>query len=150
MMALTKLERGPKRISLKSLFDSGNMTRFLREAGISYNALVTKKFKSDNYMDISTFSIESWISGLSHFAAMWHNLFEVMKNIDYASNSDKSINKDVKGFKEMAKAIEHYLKEMDLQHSTSNVKSKVWHNIKDNLDGKYNYISCQCTYNCTV
>ena len=145
VMALTKLEKGPEQISLKSVLNSENMIRFLREAGISYNALMTKKFKVDSNMDISTFSIESWISGQSHFAPTWHNLFEVMKNIEYESKSDKNmdVTKGVSGVKQkrlnlktVAEDIEDYLKEIDVQPSTSNAQAKMWHKSKDNLDGK--------------
>ena len=138
-MALTKLEKGPKQVSLKSVLNSENMTRFLREAGITYHALRTKRFKPDSYMDISSFSIESWISGSSHFAPSWRNLLEVMKNIVYESEPDKdkdNIEKK-KRLKKVAENIEVYLKErQETQSSTSSTMFKMWCKSKDNLDGE--------------
>ena len=138
-MSLTKLEKGPKQVSLKSVLNSENMTRFLREAGITYHALRTKRFKPDSYMDISSFSIESWISGSSHFAPSWRNLLEVMKNIVYESEPDKdkdNIEKK-KRLKKVAENIEVYLKErQETQSSTSSTMFKMWCKSKDNLDGE--------------
>ena len=138
-MALTKLEKGPKQVSLKSVLNSENMTRFLREAGITYHALRTKRFKPDSYMDISSFNIESWISGSSHFAPSWRNLLEVMKNIVYESEPDKdkdNIEKK-KRLKKVAENIEVYLKErQETQSSTSSTMFKMWCKSKDNLDGE--------------
>ena len=134
-MALTKLEKGPKQVSLKSVLNSENMTRFLREAGITYHALMTKKFKPDSHMDISTFSIENWISGASHFDPSWRNLLEVMKNIVYESEPDRdkdNINKKSR-LKEVVEGVEAYLKEMDIQSLTSNA---IPHESKGNLDGE--------------
>ena len=137
-MALTKLEKGPKQVSLNSVLNSENMTRFLREAGITYRALMTKRFKPDSHMDISTFSIESWISGLSHFAPSWRNLLEVMKNIVYESESDKDKDnikhKKKDRLKRVAEDVEVYLKDMP---STSNAAMpQMWYKSKDNLDGE--------------
>ena len=137
-MALTKLEKGPKQVSLKSVLNSENMTRFLREAGIIYHALRTKRFRPDSHMDISTFSIENWISGSSHFAPSWRNLLEVMKNLVYENESDKDKD-DIKKknrLKEVAEGVEVYLKEMDVQSSASNAIPLTWHKNKGRLDGE--------------
>jgi uncharacterized protein (UPF0248 family) len=128
-MALTKLEKGPKQVSLKSVLNSENMTRFLREVGIPYHALRTKRFKPDSHMDMSTFSIDNWISGSSHFAPSWRNLLEVMKNIVYESESDKDKDniKKKHRLKKVAEGIEVYLKEMNMKPSTKS---------KGSLDGE--------------
>ena len=134
-MALTKLEKGPKQVSLKSILNSENMTRFLREAGITYHALRTKRFRPDSHMDISTFSIENWISGSSHFAPSWRNLLEVMKNLVYETDKDKDSIKKKNRLKEVAEGVEVYLKEMDVQ-SSSNAIPFMWHKNKGRLDGE--------------
>ena len=137
-MALTKLEKGPKQVSLKSVLNSENMTRFLREAGITYHALRTKRFKPDSHMDVSAFSIENWISGSSHFAPSWRNLLEVMKNLVYENESDKDKDniKKKNRLKEVAEGVEVYLKEMDVQSSTSNAIPHTWQKSKGRLDGE--------------
>ena len=136
-MALTKLEKRPKQVSLDSVLNSRNRTRFLREAGISYNALTTKKFKADSHMDVSTFSIDSWISGQSHFAPSWRNLLGVMKNISESDKDKDNINcKEKDRLKKVAEDIEGYLKEMEVRPSTSNIIPQISHKSKDNLDGK--------------
>ena len=140
-MALTKLEKGRMQFSINSVLNSENMTRFLRGAGITYHALMTKRFKHDSYMDVSSFSIESWISGLSHFPPSWRNLLEVMKNIVYEGESDKDKNdinhKKRKKLTEVAEDIEGYLKEMEKQPSILlNPMPQMWRKSKDNLDGK--------------
>ena len=137
-MALNKLEKGPQQVSLNSVLNSENMTRFLREAGITYRALMTKRFKPDSHMDISTFSIDSWISGQSNYDPSWRNLLEVMKNIVYDSESDKDKDnikhKKKDRLKKVAEDVEVYLKEMP---STSNATMpQMWHKSKDNLDGE--------------
>ena len=144
-MALTKLEKGPKQVSLTSVINSENMTRFLREAGITYHALRTKRFKPDSHMDVSTFSIEDWISGSSHFAPSWRNLLEVMKNVIYENESDKdkdNIRKKNR-LKEVhvhvAEGVEVYLcTQMYVQSSTSNAipLTCMWHKNKGRLDGE--------------
>ena len=70
---------------------------FLRTSGVVYTALMTKRYKSDSSLDVSTFDIENWIRRDSHFLPTWGNLLMILRNMD---------------FKREATLIERYLKEM--------------------------------------
>lgn len=100
-IALTKLEMGPKEIPILSILKRNEM-EFLRTSGVVYNALMTKRYKSDSSLDVATFNMESWITRGSHFLPTWRNLLMILRNM---------------GFKREATNIETYLKEMP--HKTS-------------------------------
>lgn len=139
MTAVTKLESGPKKLSITSILKSGDRTKFLRTAGISYNALMTKKLKGDKNLDVSTFNIESWVLGQSRFAPTWGNLLKVLRNIHFEKSAvtDSDVESDV-NFDEIAKAIESYLREVEQQYTKSDGPSQLWskRKHKHKLKGK--------------
>ena len=87
---------------------------FLRTSGVVYNALMTKRYKSDSSLDVSTFDIESWIRRDSHFLPTWGNLLMILRNM---------------GFKREATHIERYLKEMPQKQGSEVEIGKSLHNV---------------------
>lgn len=75
-----------------------NKIAFLRTSGVVYNALMTKRFKDNSGLDVSTFDIESWILGESHFSPSWRNLLMILENMGfrkYASRIEKYLDTDM-------------------------------------------------------
>lgn len=87
---------------------------FLRTSGVVYNALMTKRYKSDSSLDVSTFDIESWIRRDSHFLPTWGNLLMILRNMD---------------FKREATRIERYLKEIPRKQGSEVELGMSLHNV---------------------
>ena len=106
MVSLTKLEQGPKTIPILTTFKE-KPVEFVRASGVVYNALMTKRFKSESGLDVSTFDVECWIRGESHFSPTWTNLLMILRNM---------------GYKKYAKQIEGYLRQNNSQLQESGDK----------------------------